>query len=68
MLSRVFAFFVCLTAVLLPYRLRIIFAEFVGWVVQFFYGTYFGIINFILKELKAVEDEDANTDKEKVNE
>ncbi len=68
MLSRVLAFFVCLIAVLLPYRLRIVFAEFVGWVVQFFYGTYFGIINFILKELKAAEEQDQKEPKEEVNE
>ncbi|MAF77301.1 MAG: hypothetical protein CME60_04010 [Halobacteriovoraceae bacterium] len=57
MFSRVIAFFVCLIAVLLPFRLRILFAEFVGWVVQLFYGTYYGIINFILKELKKAEEE-----------
>ena len=56
MFSRVIAFFVCLIAVLLPFRLRILFAEFVGWVVQLFYGTYYGIINFILKELKKAEE------------
>ena len=57
MFSRVIAFFVCLIAVLLPFRLRIVFAEFVGWVVQLFYETYYGIINFILKELKKAEEE-----------
>lgn len=68
MLSRIIAFFVCLIAVLLPYRLRIVFSEFVGWVVQFFYGTYFGIINFILKELKAVENQGNEESKEELNE
>ncbi len=58
MLSRLIALVVCLIAVLLPFRLRIVFAEFVGWVVQFFYATYFGIINFILKELKSAQDDD----------
>jgi len=56
LLSRVIAFFICLIAVILPYRLRIGFTELVGWGVQFFYATYFGIINFIIKELKAEEE------------
>ncbi|MBT3583804.1 MAG: hypothetical protein HN509_02765 [Halobacteriovoraceae bacterium] len=41
----------------MPWRLRILLSEVLGWITQFFYFTYFGILNFILKELKKAETE-----------
>jgi hypothetical protein len=56
MFGRLIAFFVCLIGLILPFRLRIIFSEILGWFIQFIYFSYFGLFNFILKELKNVED------------
>lgn len=42
---------------LLPWRLRVIFAEGVGWIVQFFYLTYYGILNYLIKELHNAQPE-----------
>ena len=52
MISRFIGFIICIFAVLLPWRIRIIFAEIVGWFVQIFYGVYYGLFNFMLKELR----------------
>ena len=45
------AFFICLAGALLPWRLRVIYSEALGWVVQFVYMNYIYIIKFILREL-----------------
>ncbi|MEZ4268639.1 MAG: hypothetical protein R3F39_19960 [Myxococcota bacterium] len=52
MLSRAYILLVCCFALLLPFRARILFAEAVGWAMQFVYFTYYGTLNYILKELK----------------
>jgi hypothetical protein len=54
-MERYWAFFVCLIGVLLPWRLRVAYSEIVGWITQFIYYSYFGILNFILKELRKAE-------------
>lgn len=64
MISRIIGFLICIMAVLLPWRLRIIFGEIVGWFVQIFYYTYFGIFNFILLELKKAKTETPAPSKE----
>ena len=46
------AFFICLAGALLPWRLRVIFSEALGWLVQFVYMNYIYIIKFILRELE----------------
>jgi len=48
---RIMAFFICLAGALLPWRLRVIYSEALGWVVQFVYMNYIYIIKFILREL-----------------
>lgn len=54
---------ICLVGLILPWRLRVLFSEFLGWVTQAIYFTYFGIFNFILTELrKAKEAEKKETD------
>jgi hypothetical protein len=57
MIERSIAFMICLLGVLLPWRVRVVFSEILGWIVQHIYYSYYGILNFILKELKKAEDE-----------
>jgi hypothetical protein len=54
-MDRVIGFIICSFAVLMPWRLRIIFSELLGWLVQSFYFTFYGILNYILNELKKAE-------------
>lgn len=42
---------ICSIGVLLPWRLRCIYSEALGWVAQFFYLNYFAILKFIVDEL-----------------
>ncbi|HAF95075.1 MAG: hypothetical protein A2X34_00650 [Elusimicrobia bacterium GWC2_51_8] len=51
-LRRIMAFPLCLVGVLLPWRLRVIFSECVGWIIQFIYMNYIYTLRFILKELE----------------
>lgn len=55
MISKLIGFTICLFAILLPFRLRILFAEFLGWLTQLIYYTYYGIFNYILSELRKAE-------------
>ncbi len=55
MISKAIGFTICLFAVLLPFRLRILFAEFLGWLTQLIYYTYYGIFNYILRELRKAD-------------
>ena len=57
MIEKTLALIVCIIGVLLPWRLRVAFSEGLGWITQQVYYTYYGILNFILKELKAAEEE-----------
>ena len=62
-MDKVIGFIVCFFAVIMPWRLRVIFSEILGWIVQTFYFTFYGILNFILKELKkSQEDEDVKVE------
>ena len=49
---RVLAFFICLAGVLMPWRLRVLYSEALGWLVQFVYLNYIYILKFILRELE----------------
>ena len=51
-LRRMLAFPLCLAGVLLPWRLRVIYSECMGWTVQFVYMTYVYTLKFVLKELE----------------
>ncbi|MDP7322305.1 MAG: hypothetical protein QF441_17005 [Bacteriovoracaceae bacterium] len=63
MLSKIIGFIICFFALVLPWRIRIIFAELIGWIVQGFYYAYYGIFNYILKELKKAQEENKVKDK-----
>lgn len=54
-LRRIIAFPLCLAGVLLPWRLRVIYAEGLGWLVQFIYMSYIYTLKFILKELDSAK-------------
>lgn len=52
MISRAIGFIICIIALALPWRLRVILSEILGWITQFIYYTYFGILNYILNEIR----------------
>lgn len=56
MISRFIGIFISIIGLILPWRLRILFSEFLGWVTQAIYFTYFGIFNFILSELRKAKE------------
>lgn len=47
-----FTYVVCGPALFMPCKLRILYAEFIGWIVQCFYFIYFYCMRKILNELK----------------
>lgn len=51
MISRIIGLAICLFSLLLPWRARVVFSEILGWITQFVYLTYFGILNYILREI-----------------
>ena len=50
---------ICGIGVLLPWRLRCIYSEALGWVTQFFYLNYYAILKFIVDELAKAKLEDS---------
>jgi len=63
MISKLIGLLICLISILLPWRLRVLFSEFLGWVTQTIYYTYYGILNFLLKELKNDQEKSAEIKK-----
>lgn len=55
-MSRLIGFIICVLALFMPWRLRILFGEILGWITQFIYYTYFGILNYILAEIKKAKE------------
>jgi len=51
-MKRIFAFIICLIGVILPWRLRIIFAELLGWILQAIYFIFYSILKCIITNLK----------------
>jgi len=47
-MKRVFALIICLIGVILPWRLRIIFTELLGWIIQAVYFVFYSILKFII--------------------
>ena len=50
-LRRIMAFAICLPGVLLPWRMRVLYCEALGWLVQFVYMNYIYILKLLLREL-----------------
>lgn len=48
-MSSFFAYLMCGISLILPHRIRVIFVEAIGWVVQFFFLLYSSLLSFILK-------------------
>jgi len=48
----VVGFSICCLALILPYRLRIIFSDLMGKFLNFFYGCYLKLLNYIIKEIR----------------
>ena len=63
MFGRVISFVICSFGIIFPFRLRILYSEILGWIFQFLYGSYYGLLNYILKELKEGERADLLKDK-----
>ena len=52
MIRRTGSLLVSIIGVLLPWRLRIIYAEIIAWTVQAVYSFYFWLFNLILKNVE----------------
>jgi hypothetical protein len=52
MIGRFIGFVLSLIGLLLPHRLRIWYSSFLGWCTQALYFAYYGLLNFIIKELR----------------
>jgi hypothetical protein len=51
MIRKILAFIICSVGVILPWRLRIIYSEILGWVAQAATAAYFYIVRFLVKNL-----------------
>lgn len=49
------AFILLSIGLVLPWRLRCLYIELLGWVTQFFYFSYVIILKFIIKELQKAQ-------------
>ena len=52
MLSRALGFLICVIALMLPHRLRVWFSEFLGWITQGVYYAYYGLLNYLVANVK----------------
>jgi len=63
MFKKIIAFFICSIALILPWRLRCLYSEALGWVTQFFYFNYFSILKVIVRELEKAKGENVKNEK-----
>lgn len=54
-IKKALGFLFCLIGILLPWRLRVLYSELLGWIFQGLYLIYFSLIKFISKNLSAQE-------------
>ncbi|MFA5062548.1 MAG: hypothetical protein WC578_00550 [Candidatus Omnitrophota bacterium] len=47
-----FVFLICLLGMMLPWRLRVIYCDILGWILQGVYMAYFFILKTIISSLK----------------
>lgn len=59
-IRKIMAFILCGIGLILPWKLRCIYIEILGWITQFFYLSYIVILKFILQELQKAKAEQAN--------
>ena len=55
MFRKIAAFFLLSIGLILPWRLRCLYIEMLGWITQFFYLSYVVLLKFILDELKKAQ-------------
>lgn len=55
MFRKIAAFFLLCIGLILPWRLRCLYIEMLGWITQFFYLSYVVLLKFILDELKKAQ-------------
>lgn len=58
-IRKVMAFVLCGIGLILPWKLRCIYIEILGWITQFIHLTYIVILKFIIKELEKAKMEKA---------
>ncbi len=54
-LRKIIALCLCIPALLLPSRLRVLYIDLLGWIVQLYYYTFKLLVGFILKQLEKAE-------------
>lgn len=54
----VMGFFICLVGIILPWRLRIVYAEGLGWVAQMMHFLYFSFLKFLVKNISRKKEND----------
>lgn len=62
LLRKCIAFFICSLGLILPWRLRCLYSEILGWITQFIYLNYINLLKFIIVELQKAK---LQTDKTK---
>jgi len=60
MFRKSIAFFLLCIGIILPWRLRCLYIELLGWITQFFYLSYITILKFIISELQKAQVETEN--------
>lgn len=62
MFRKALAFVICSLAVILPWKLRCLYSEAIGWLVQFFYFIYTSILKIFVKELGKAKNRDKKSE------
>lgn len=57
-MKRALAFLICLLGALLPFRLRVLYSEALGWIAQFFHVAVRSLVLFIVRQASAGDGED----------
>ncbi len=52
MIKTIFVYVICGPALLMPCKMRILYAEFVGWIIEGFYFMYYFTMKTILDGIK----------------
>lgn len=60
MFRKIVAFMLLSLGIILPWRLRCLYIELLGWITQFFYLSYVVILKFIISELEKAQLEGQN--------
>lgn len=59
-IRKILAIILCGFGLILPWKLRCIYIEILGWITQFIHLSYIVILKFILKELEKAKRENPN--------